>query len=238
MKYAALILAYNESTLLKACLKQFPPWVEKILVLVSQSPWKGFRVPGAGVSVDVCKAQTDPRIEWVTLNWRTEQEQRNWGLGRLYGFDWVLILDADEYYTQSDWGKIRRLDNESDTVAITKTMKTYWKTPEWEFYPEDSHKPVVAIRPNKATFFDKRDAPHDHPRIELPIVLHHFSWVRTDEEVKQKIQNWMHADDFDGDAWYKTKWKDWNENVKNIHPYKEGIEAKRTECPKDILDLF
>lgn len=240
MTVAACICVYNETTLLKACLKQFPEWVSKITVLVSELPWFGRQSETAHKTWEILQEWPDKRVEAIKMHWKTEQDQRNWGLGHFSEFDWVLILDADEYFTGEGWDVLYGGMSEwRQTDMIVAPMKTYWKTPEWVWKPADLHMPAVAVRPRKTAFFDKRQTTTNVHRI-LPIDMHHFSWVRTDEEVLQKIQNYMHAPDFDGKNWYDTVWKAWEPSMKGLHPYGHNsqIQAIREPAPSDILALF
>jgi hypothetical protein len=54
-----------------------------------------------------------------------------------------------------------------------------------------------------------------------PLQLLHYSWGRTPEELKQKLQNWSHAPDFDTDAFYKL-WQsvtlDNFQQIRDFHP--------------------
>lgn len=240
MKVAVCICVYNETTLLKACLKQFPEWISKILVLVSEVPWKGHHAPDEILTVDLLRATKDPRLEWVRMHWRNEQDQRNWGLGRLSDSDWVLTLDADEFFTTEGWETLRHeMSTLGQTDVLTASMKTYWKTPEWRWAPEDLHKPTIAVRPRKTAFWDKREVSVALNRISRA-TMYHFSWVRTDAEVFQKIQNYMHANDFDRDKWYNDVWLAWTPEMKNLRPYGSDPlqRAVYDPAPDSVRNLF
>lgn len=240
MKVTACICVYNENSLLKACLKQFPEWVSEILVLVSETPWNGDRSPDEGLTLDVLRNCRDQRMRWFRMHWKNEHDQRNWGLGNLAESDWVITIDADEYLTKDGWEVLRKsLEEWDQTDVVVAPMITYWKTPEWRWSPPDLHKPTFAVRPKKTAFSDKREVTSKMHRI-LNTDIHHFSWVRSDAEVWQKIQNYMHANDFDREKWYNIIWKSWTPEMKGLRPYGDNpdLHAIHSPAPQDILELF
>lgn len=242
MKVAVCICVYNETTLLKASLRQFPNWIDKITVLVSDKPWFGDRSDDEYKTWEILQSWKDPRLEFFRMYWKTEHDQRNWGLGRLSEYDWVLIFDADEYLTREGWQQFyQNLFEYNGTPLLVASMRTYWKTPDWRWEPSDQHKPTVAVRPKQVSFFDKRQATNSIFRIITP-EIYHFSWVRTDREVWQKIQNYMHAPDFDLNKWYVENWKGWTpekaEEMTHLRPYGDPSKAIFDPAPKDIVDLF
>lgn len=239
MRHAVCICVYNETALLRACLKQIPDWVDEIVVLVSQDPWRGNSSPSAYKTHDVLRTCKDKRLKWLVNSWKNEEDQRNFGLGMLYGYDWVITIDADEYFTKEGWQELKTaMETYGTCNLIVANMKTYWKTPDFRWEPPDIHKPTIALRPNRVSFHDKREVTSQMHRI-LRSPMHHFSWVRTDEEVLQKVQNYMHASDFDGKTWYATVWKGWHKDMINIRPYGEkNTKAILDPAPKEIVDLF
>jgi glycosyltransferase involved in cell wall biosynthesis len=243
MRVAVSICAYNETTLLKAALRQFPDWIEKIVVLVSQSPWRGTASPDSYKTIATLRERKDTRLQWMAGDWKNEEDQRNYGLGMLHEYDWVLTLDADEYFTKAGWQEIREnMEDWGSCNVLVANMRTYWKTSDYRWEPGDTHKPTVAVRPLKTSFHDKREVTAILNRQVRPD-LHHFSWVRTDDEVFQKVQNYMHATDFDGMAWYGNIWKAWSEDkaeqMNNLRPYGDAkTRAVFDPAPQEIKDLF
>lgn len=241
MKFGVCICVYNERDMLKACLKQFPKWIDRILVLISKKPWHGSNAPDAGRTELMLRNIKDRRLEVISNDWSTEAIQRSWGLGRLHDMDWVFIVDADEFYTQEGWEKLKlkleKPDPESPVLTINEII-TYWKTPQYKLNPGDAHKPVVAVDPKRTTIFDKRESV-DMLRMITDVPMHHFSWVKSDDEVWQKIHNWSHAKDFDPTIWYNNVWLGWEEGMKNIHPYGgKGCSAVKVEPPTEIMEYF
>jgi len=243
MKVSACICVYNETTLLKAALKQYPEWVDRIIVLVSQMPWRGSGTADAFKTIELLRGWKDKRVEMVVNNWRNEEDQRNFGLGILADNDWVITMDADEYFTKEGWDELHDSMREWGACdVIVAGMRTYWKSADYRWEPPDMHKPTIAVRPKRTSFFDKREVTANLNR-QMRSTMHHFSWVRTDEEVFQKVQNYMHADDFQGMEWYGNIWKAWSEDkakeMTNLRPYGDTTtKAIYDPAPQEIKDLF
>ena len=249
MKAAACIVAYNEHRYIAACLKQIPPWVKRIVVLESDLPWNGTPSDDAGLTKNAILGSGVPSVEHIRLNWRSEAIQRNWGLGLLYEYDWVLVLDADEFYSTEDWEKMRVFmekmcgNREVPTVGA-KSVKTYWKNTDYCLFPEDTHNPIVAVNPKVFVFHDKRSGGTSDGIYVIDITMHHLSWVKSDGEVWQKIHNWAHSNDFDKQSWYNDVWMKWTPEiayeVHGLRPYgkEKDTVAMRGNLPDEIKMLL
>lgn len=244
MKLAACIIVYNDWRLIKACIRQIPMEVSKVLVLISKSPWNGNRSEDAWRVEKEVSAADREGVEIVSFDWKLESEQRNWGLGRLYDFDWVFTLDADEFFTPEDWKKMLEFVptlHLGTPNLVPSGVMTYWKTWDYAWNTDDNHRPPIAINPKQEVFFDKRGTVSDMRR-ESGATLHHLSWVRTDKDAWQKIENYMHAKDFDRDAWFQNVWLRWEpgDTELELRPY--GVEketrARRCLLPDSIKAYF
>lgn len=72
---------------------------------------------------------------------------------------------------------------------------------------------------------------------QSPLHMLHFSWGRTAEELKQKLESWTHANDFDTAKWFKF-WQgvtlDNYKEFKDFHPiYGPDCPALRLICKGD-----
>lgn len=221
MRFAVACCIYDDQRFIKPFVKQFPEWIDQILFLVSERPWFGLYSESAFKTVEEIKSCGDSRVTMVRLPWQNEHEQRSWGLGHLWDFDWVFTMDTDEFFTPEGWEELYKVCHElhSGTNALVAGMKTYWKDFDHVWEPADLHKPTIAVRPKKVLFHDKREIGIHEMRWEIREPMHHLSWARTDEEVWKKINNYMHAKDFDLVSWYDSVWKPWTIEKTGLRPY-------------------
>ncbi|HEX8979466.1 MAG TPA: hypothetical protein VF811_07120 [Parasulfuritortus sp.] len=81
--------------------------------------------------------------------------------------------------------------------------------------------------------------------VKLPVFALHQTWARSDVEIKQKISNWGHANDFNGESYYKL-WCAVDEyNYKyliNLHPiWRElwpGLEVVNTNSLANLIAIY
>jgi len=244
-RYAVCSIVYNESEYIGACIRNWCGLVDKHLVLVSNKPWNGRPVPNDGTA-DIARKMG---AEVIVGEWETEAQQRNEGLAILYDYDYVLIVDADELYTKDTQYKlIKMMDNPIDIswrsdrqrpALRISSMTTYWKTHEYVFDPPDRHKPIIAVDPKQLFCHEHRQFGTDYAPL-VPGTCHHFSWAKTDEKVKEKIQSFSHAEDIFKN-WYEDVWKSWTPGCRlQVRPYgtNEKSIAVYKPAPKEIMNLI
>jgi hypothetical protein len=243
MKVAAYTIAYNEHRNIKAWIKQFPEWVEEIVVLASERPWFGPKSGDECKMLDILASYRSRGVKTIKMFWPKEHEQRSWGAARLSDYDWVITLDPDEFLTPEDWEKFRDSLESCDKSAnsvIPDEMVTYWKDFDhcWDEEGE-THRPVIALRPLKTVFWEKREV-LDETRPRLKFKLHHLSWVKSDDEVWQKINNYSHSMDFDLKDWFENVWKKWEPDSYGLMPLKfpKDVKARQGSVPDSIRSLF
>jgi len=252
MKTAVCTIAYNEEEYINACMDNWSGIVDKHLVLVSVTPWNG-----SPVKKDATYEKAKERGADVILSyWETEALQRDWGLAYLHDYDYVFIVDPDEFYTKDDQRKI--IDALTDQRDIfgreikpmeafsAAKMTTYWKTPEYSFNPPDKHRPLVAVDPKQLRFYEHRQVqPKDCAAVyqtqimPIDVTCHHMSWVKSDDKIREKINSFSHCEDISPN-WYENVWTKWVPGDRMmIRPY--GVEdsiAIKKKAPQEIIDLI
>jgi len=247
MRIAIETLCYNDEKNLKACIKNWRGVVDKHLVLVSEKPWHGptyERDKSYEIALEM-------GADAVLGRWQSESEQRNWGLARLYDYDWVLIIDSDEFFTKDDQKILLKRLNQKDSwfpVAYPKNIIVYWKTPEYILFPTDVARFILVVDPKSVLFTFARNANYINGDgntkdciTYIDITSHHFSYVRTDEQILQKLTSYEHADTInDLTSWYVNVWSKW-EPGSNMIVRPQGIEQSKavySPAPKEIIELF
>lgn len=243
MKIAIATITYNESEYIGACIRNWKGLVDKHLVLVSSKPWNGVPFPDDGTA-DIAKKLG---AEVIIGDWDTEAQQRNEGIAILYDYDYVLIVDPDELYTKETQKNLFdmlshpidrswRSDKKVQAFCI-RDITTYWKTPEYILYPKDKHKPTIAVDPKQLYCHEHRQFGGDYIPV-VPGECHHFSWVKSDEKIKEKIQSYSHSGAIRPD-WYEEVWKKWVPGCEmNVRPYGKPSIAIYKECPEEVLNVL
>ena len=234
MEISVCTIAYNEAEWIRACVEQFRPLAARHVVLVSATPWFGSAVRDDGTAEIARQAGAEVYVQ----AWRTESEQRNWGLARLYDSDYVLIADADELYTRSGVGRLSAyLEQMREPCFRASEMRTYWKTTDYVCDPLEAwDAPVIAVDPKRVKFCMQRQVQPiaENRRLKppaLPVTLHHMSWVKSDEKILEKIRTFSHAEHI-RPGWYENVWQRWTPELDDIAPYGfDRMRAIYNPCP-------
>lgn len=241
MKIAVLTLAYREASFIGAVIKNWHGKAAHHLVLASKKPWHGMELPEDGM-VEIARKMG---AEVIELEWPSETVQRNFGLGRLYDYDYVLTVDADELYTEEDQLKLLEWlgssgDEEyADNFNAYKVMNvaTYFKTMDYRLDPPDRHHPSIAVNPKKITYREHR-CPSQEYEIALPITMHHISYLRQDLRLFHKFKQFEHYDQVKAD-WYQNVWKKWTPETEDVRAYgSEKSKAVRNPLPEELQKLL
>jgi len=132
MKFAASIVAYNEEELIGGCLDR----LQDIFTMVSISePWEGKHV-AFDKTREIALAKG---AVVLSKNFKSEKEQRNDMMERLQsaGYDYVFIIDADEFYTREGIKKAMEfIEQHPETKRFNVGPTVYfWKDENWEIIP-------------------------------------------------------------------------------------------------------
>lgn len=213
MKYGSVAVAYKEGRFIGPHLDHLPNWIDEKIVLNSMVPWfgKSSKVRD-DKTLTIAKEKADTVIRQT---WLTEQDQRNTGQILHADKDWVIVLDPDEFLPKIDWNRLKVFLETTDADAVVcEGQHTYWKNG-WVADPPKDYQQLIAVRPY-VNFIDKRVV--NSAYVVAPIWVHHFSWARTNEEVRRKITHYAHAKDFDTEKWFNEVWKKWKPGVQDVHP--------------------
>lgn len=241
MNIGIITVAFNEESFIKPCIEQFDGFNFPHLVLVSSKPWRG------GYQMDNTWALAKMHInngEVIIGEWPDQAAQFNEGLQILQdeGFDWALIVDADEFYTAEDIGRLVGQIRTTEYDAIYASyMNVYWKTMNYKLYPDQDDYPIIAIKTDKR-FREKRHVESTCTTTGSlkDITLYHMSYVRSDTDMLKKINSFEHSHEFDIDQWYNDTWLWWNPEALYLHPTvpNKFERALYSPAPKEIQELI
>ena len=240
---AAVYCVYDDTRWLKASVESVYSACDRIYFLVGSKPWNGEGGSNEDtLSVISSLADPESKIEIIKGEWPSEEAQRNAGLEILSGagFDYCLVVDADEVYDEAQLEAMLRLVSTRRFVPAWRAhMFTYWKTEGFRVDPPEAYNPVVFVRVGSLGFTDKREISDQRNEV-IPArtgVMHHLSYARSDEEVMRKITTFSHVHQMKPD-WYENVWKGWDANheMENLNPcwpesYKKAVPVTEGALP-------
>ena len=158
-----------------------------------------------------------PNVRFGLYNWDNSKFPRYWhNYSRIIGtivakHDWILYLDSDEIVDVELFKKFLSRDiNQYDSYKLA----CYWyfreptyQSTKWEDSPVLVKKSLVNINP--FSMYLEREQMHemlDVPKQRMVTVdglpcIHHYSWVRTKEQMIKKVLTWAHSEDTLGNNW-------------------------------------
>lgn len=214
MKVAVATVAFKEERFIEDCIKQFQPFNLFHLVLLSEVSWaRNTETDRTGELAENLGAST------ISADWETEAEQRNLGQQFLKDFDWILIVDADERYEKEDVERWLKFLETADKPAYGMgRIITYWQDWNHKVDPEERPGLITSVRPT-VRFTHARGIDSDWANLPSDVTCHHGSYIRTDEEMLRKINNFEHRVEMVPN-WYEEKWLGWKKDnsIEDLHP--------------------
>ena len=239
-KLAVLILYYDCEQFILRTISNCGEFVDKIYVSYSPEPWIDYNRDAR----KFFKNQANPnilseseyinKIELVSGIWKNEEDQRNECLTKAKesGFDFLIVQDADEFYTRESYSLniTEMLANPEVDIFQTRWV-IFWKNLNYVVL-EKGHLyngnrdsiygicQVFAINLKKDVLFWKRRVPKDIENVNkrmLGGLCLHLSYILSDEEVLAKINTWGHSHQVRKN-WYNYKWLAWTPKTKFINP--------------------
>jgi len=253
-RFAAQILLFDTGSLVLRAIENCAPFVDSIYVSYSPHPWAYNQLARGryrnSCSPDIIdQSPHRNRITLLTGDWKTEEEQRNECLDRATadGFDYLIVQDADEFYTPLDYAaNLQAIRERPDFPYYRTPWQIFWKSTQHVVV----HRLVVTERSNRSVV-QERQVSHNYSMafalnlrtgvrfqrwrmptqlnqcLILPGVCQHLSWVLSDAEVLRKIATWGHtAQVADPMLWYRVKWLGWTPASRNISPISPASYVK------------
>ena len=250
MKIATHILFFNQDKWMLKHIEMIGPFVDKIYIAWSEFPWA--YNPAAR---DVFKNKSNPeqlkqspyynKIELIIGEWKLDEDQRNSCLdaARRDGMDFLLTTDADEFYHEADLKKlINDIKENPDYEYYSTPWITFWKDFDHILVDENDNYingyPEIALNLKYDNKYVRCRRPSGTRVKQLTSICGHASYVLTDEECWSKINTWGHAHRFNKEAWFRAKWLNWNENVRDMHPINPRLWHKAIKTPDNLKTAY
>jgi hypothetical protein len=214
----------NEHYFLDACIKQCQAFSDDIVVSYGSKLYNGESENQALINESIKKYknvtfseyEVDPSIKLSDMPGVVNRPITYWhnlarwsGYQRLKKHSWVMFLDVDEI---PDGIKVLEWFKKNDLVAqYVYKLANYWYFKKVNFQALAWEDSVVVINGNylkESSFFG--DAERENLILASDIshilrfnvglnglpMMHHFSWVRTREQLLKKLSNWGHQNDY------------------------------------------
>jgi len=250
MQIAAHILAYNVNRFLRPVLENLEPHVDKIYIAHAERPFgyieESRRTKKNPTTIEDLRAAASgsKKIEIISGDWLTDEAMRNDCLvkARADGFDWFIIQDADEFYTDASWKQIKRSLHQSKTDDhFTTTWYNFWKSSHYVLTSRTgSIKDInagFAIRcSSDVKFVDRRSCNNQYLKI-IDTPCYHYSYVMDDAEMLEKTTTWSHSHEVRSKAWYTYKWLNWNESSRWLNPVYPPTFSRAIRFPMEQPDF-
>ena len=232
MQIAVHVLSYNVNTFLPLVLKNMHNHVDKIYIAYSHKPFgynkklnDDVRNPTSLNFVQESIKNLNCKVEVIIGEWEKEEQARNECLSKAKteGFDWFLIQDADEFYTEEGWARIiNYLKHNIHKEHIITTWYNFWKSPQFVMTYKDggikgTNAGFAINCKSNITFLRKRVCDVKE-RVVLDFSCYHYGYVMSNKAMEDKINTWGHTNELFSKKWYKEKWLNWNSETKFLHP--------------------
>lgn len=237
-KVALAYCVHDDSAFLAASIRSFQTAGGEMVAFVSRVPWSGEPGDWEG-AVRIVEAAGGTA---VLGDWPDESEHRRAALEHLraQGFSHALIPDGDELVEPGLLKALLSVAKEDLADVVRVDMDTYWKSPEYRIRPRERLSPILLLRLDRVEHRHVREYEGARTlRLDASYgVLHHLSYVGTDERIRRKISSWSHRHEL-VPRWFEQIWLGWEadrtmQNLHPTHPAAYGF-AQRIPVP-EILD--
>lgn len=211
----ATVISYcsNDERFIDRCIQNALKVSDRVVVPVSSHLFDG-----TPEDIESFKQLADkyPQIDVILFEWEPGKHPRYWHNMSRYvgtsevgeGYDWVLFLDSDEIVDVDQFNKFKQ-DPTFDSYDSYK-LGCYWYFREENYQATTYEDSPVLVRWSKIqidvnNLHVEREQLHEYlnlPKRRMVLVddkplIHHYSWVRTKEQMLQKVKAWGHSNDKD-----------------------------------------
>ena len=244
VKIALQVLAFNVDRSLHLMIENAKPYVDKIFIAYPELSWcygSSSRSDNPTSYEKIAKF-ADEKTEIIRGTWERDEDTRNGLLAaaRSQDFDWMIIQDADEFYTNQSWEILKSYlfsASAKNKSVINVPLYTFWKTP--SFVIEEPNDGIKAGEACFAINCRHKEIHFNFSRTTNAKLIHyidepcyHYSYVLSEQEVKNKIKTWAHSNDFFiRNLWYQIKWKRWHQSSQFLHPGSPWLWSRAVRFP-------
>lgn len=226
--FGAQYCVYEDSGFLAESVRRVYPLMDKIVFLVGVEPWNGQGDPAIPPrTLATILGLRDPGRKFMIVSkyWKTEAEQRNHGLALLrdLGCAWCMTVDDDEMWNREELrrGLARISAAPADVTGFCAPNLIYWRRRDLAIPVPTAAMPVFLSTARDDVNFTEARCYTTWNRWEAfspdELLMHHLSYVRTDEQMKRKLRFFSHAATIPAD-WFERVWLGWHPGMTDLHP--------------------
>jgi len=214
MKFATIIsYCSNDERFIRRCIDNALKVSDQVIVPISDHLFDG--TPEDIESIKVL-AKEYPTVDFTLFEWTAGKHPRYWhNMSRHIGYtllkedvEWVLYLDSDEILDADQFNKFTK--EQTFNLHDSYKLGCYWYFRDEQYRATTYEDSPVLVRKNLITIdvnnlSTEREQLHEALNVQKrrmvlvdgkPLV-HHYSWVRTKEQMLQKVKAWGHSSDKD-----------------------------------------
>lgn len=208
---AVVLYCSNDKRFAEACVQSLLDCNIKTHVITYTHMWSGDEEDVDALNSSLAKHRDHKHFNHYQVSWNEGQSPWYWeGLGRYLGTqqisencDYILYIDIDEIVDPIKFNNWLSSGDYKNYDALKLACYWYWREPEYQAEVlEDS---IVMLRASAArqlpmqpggreNYFNKYANSVRLVEEQDPMV-HHYSWVRSKEEMLKKTNNWSHSKD-------------------------------------------
>ncbi len=226
--FVAHYVIYLDDWFLEDSVENSIDFVDKVVIARTLSPWNGKTADTSSTekTLETLKTKFGKKVEIYERNFENEQEQRNFLMekSKAEGYKGAFIIDADEIFLPEAFYFLYSQIKNNNPATIRTSYLTFIKDASFCISPPyETNLFYVSLSRNvRFTWARDVNVTQNVVETENPAIFH-FSYLRkTDEEIRQKIENFMHNKDTDWEKWYEEVYKRFNKNLRNFHPVWPG----------------
>jgi len=214
---AVILYSSNDQRFAVSCIESLLSLNIKTHVITYSHMWNGTPEDSAVIANSLSSFNGNTLFNQYTIDWVEDQSPWYWeGLGRYLGTnevsnssEYIMYIDIDEIIDPAKFQKWIDDGNFRNFDAIKLATYWYWREPIYQATQLEDN--VVMLKTQIAKqlpfqpggrdiYFNSTDKSIRYASAQDPMV-HHYAWVRTKEEMLNKVSNWGHAGD-------KKNWKE------------------------------
>jgi len=223
LKIAANYCIYNEADYISYSLKSIYSFVDKIVILVSNFPWKGTKSP-PDETISIIYDFPDPEKKIIVKenHWPNQEAQRNDALkiNQYLKMEYYWVIDADEIYELETIQKLKDyISLYPNVINFYCGWWTYWRSFYYRIEPPETSTFVIGkIVPSFKFLYARQPSAGKTSRVDC--FLHHYSYARPFERIRRKMTNISGPGSPLRSGWLE-KFQNWpkNKNLGDLHPY-------------------